>query len=260
MVSLGRNFNMSSGAIFLSENNGGEDDRQPVLVADNTAQFIPLKTSPIFSLHLLISIIISFTGILLAAIWPDEDRCEAYFIMLYLRVMFWIITLIIDHISKYHHEKLRLNGYHDFHKSTTVHRGLPFYIVSLWNTAILALQTLMQHYYGEHFGEHCVEKIFSPIIYITIFSSVETIILCIVNGLYIGRVYKFNETAQLPDALRGSHHSSSGSVGLVQPGANLSELLEKQADLISYLKDHNLKLNQKLMHLNAQVRHVTIQN
>lgn len=36
--------------------------------------------------------------------------------------------------------------------------------------------------------------------------------------------------------------------------SEMADLLEKQADLITYLKDHNIKLNQKLMVLNAQVR------
>lgn len=36
--------------------------------------------------------------------------------------------------------------------------------------------------------------------------------------------------------------------------AETNDLLEKQADLINYLKDHNNRLNQKLMTLNAQVR------
>lgn len=36
--------------------------------------------------------------------------------------------------------------------------------------------------------------------------------------------------------------------------AETNDLLEKQADLINYLKDHNNKLNQKLMMLNAQIR------
>lgn len=34
----------------------------------------------------------------------------------------------------------------------------------------------------------------------------------------------------------------------------MADLLEKQADMINYLKDHNNKLNQKLMTLSAQVR------
>lgn len=41
---------------------------------------------------------------------------------------------------------------------------------------------------------------------------------------------------------------------MAQRDAATSDLLEKQADLINYLKDHNNKLNQKLMSLNAQLR------
>lgn len=49
------------------------------------------------------------------------------------------------------------------------------------------------------------------------------------------------------------------SVPIVQVGVTLRDtetmdLLEKQADLINYLKDHNNKLNQKLMVLSAQIR------
>lgn len=60
----------------------------------------------------------------------------------------------------------------------------------------------------------------------------------------------------MPDALLGSYHTG-GSVGLTQRGADMVELFEKQADLINYLKDHNLRLNQKLMQLNGQVRSVS---
>lgn len=43
-------------------------------------------------------------------------------------------------------------------------------------------------------------------------------------------------------------------IGVVTRDAETNDLLEKQADLINYLKDHNNRLNQKLMTLNAQVR------
>lgn len=43
-------------------------------------------------------------------------------------------------------------------------------------------------------------------------------------------------------------------VGVATRDPSNSDLLEKQADLINYLKDHNNKLNQKLMTLNAQLR------
>lgn len=48
----------------------------------------------VFSLHLLISTIISLVGIIMAIDWENEKRCEAYFIMLYLRGVFWVITFV----------------------------------------------------------------------------------------------------------------------------------------------------------------------
>lgn len=228
---------------------------EPVLTSDSEGNFKPLKTIPAFSIHLLISTIISFIGVILAAGSPPEKRCNAYFTMLYLRAAFWVITYLFDHYVKHKHEELRLNGYHEFHRATAMHKGVPLHVVSLWNTTILAVQALMQHYYGDEFVKHCTAQFLSPITYITTFNIVENIILGCINGSYIVRVRNFNKSGQPPDALTGSS-CNEGSLGLLQSRNNASELLEKQADLINFLKDHNLKLNQKLMQLSGQVRTV----
>ncbi|XP_052891965.1 transmembrane protein 192 [Anopheles moucheti] len=261
MVSLLRNFTSNSGGRFFDESSRMDDSRtmlDPILATEDDDSFRPLRTVPAFSVHLLVSSCISLTGIILAATWEDSRRCEAYFIMLYLRAAFWIFTYLFDHIVRAHHEKLRLNGYHDFHRATEQHKSVPLQIVSLWNTFLLAIQTLIQHYYGDAFGEKCIAVgLLSPIIYISAFSGLETIVLCIVNGSYIATVRRFNRTASPPDALQDNRGFSGGSLGLTQRGLSTAELLEKQADLIKYLKDHNLKLNQKIMQMNAQVRTVT---
>lgn len=46
------------------------------------------------SLHLLVSSMISLAGVIMAATWPDNKRCEAYFIMLYMRAIFWLLTFV----------------------------------------------------------------------------------------------------------------------------------------------------------------------
>lgn len=59
----------------------------------------------------MISTVISFIGIVLAFAWAEDKRCEAYFIMLYLRATFWVITFVSvnttipnnNFISKYIH-------------------------------------------------------------------------------------------------------------------------------------------------------------
>lgn len=127
----------------------------------------------------------------------------------------------------------------------------------MWNTAILAVAAGIQHFYGVGFFEKCVESYFSPVVYIAGFTVAETLIFFVVHGTYINQVTKFNNNRMPPDALHGIN-TVTGSVGLMQRGADVTELLEKQADLIQYLQDHNAKLNQKLMQMSNQLRTVTL--
>lgn len=170
---------------------------------------------------------------------------------------FLSLLQIFDHLIKHHHTELKLNGYHDFSRMTYVHKSVPLQIVTLWNTVILGVAAGLQHYYGEHFGEKCIISFFSPVSYITAFTMLETIVLLFVNGTYIRCVMRFNSHGMPPDAMHGMN-PVAGSVGLAQRDSEMRDLLEKQADLINYLKDHNLKLNQKLMQINNQLRTVTI--
>lgn len=200
--------------------------------------------------------------------------------MLYVRAGFWVITWLFDHIIKYHHDQLRLNGYHDFYRATQTHKSIPLVIVSLWNTTILAVAAGIEHFYGQTFFEKCMETYLSPVVYIVAFTVLETIIFFFVHGTYINRVSNFNSSRFPPDALQGINTVTvrffffisiyfdfvtilnffvlKGSVGLMQRGADVTELLEKQADLIQYLQDHNQRLNQKLMMMSNQLRTITL--
>jgi hypothetical protein len=93
----------------------------------------------------------------------------------------------------------------------------------------MAVQTLLQHYYGQNFGEKCiVAGIFSPIIYVTAFSCIETVLFSICHGTYIAKVVKFNRSKPAPDALSGSVRNLSGSLGLTLKDHNVYDLLYKQ--------------------------------
>ncbi|EDV93785.1 transmembrane protein 192 [Drosophila grimshawi] len=228
----------------------------PVLVSDNNGPY-KLKTVPAFSIHLLISTVISSVGIGLAVGFPADRRCEAYFIMLYLRATFWVITFLLDKFTKKQHDDLRLNGYHDFHRETKKQTDVPLQVVSLWNSALLAVQAAIHHYYGDGFGTHCAEGWLSPITYVTVFNVAENLVLTASHSFYINKVRKFNKAKLSPDVLRGDNRAT-GSLGLMQPGGDTAELLEKQADLIAYLRDHTHKLNQKLHQMQTSVRPVNV--
>lgn len=233
-----------------------DDDQffESILAAENNYHFKPLKTIPYSVVHAVVSFAISVIGTLLAFFWHGDTECEEYFIILYLRCIYWMFTFLYDHLIKYHHEKLRMNGYHEFYRATSFHKGIPLHTVSLWNTVILGIQTIMQHEYGPKFFDHCTKhSLFSPTAYIVMFSVLESTILVGIHSWYISRVMSFNRATLPPDAYRGLSESLS-SVGVATRDPSNSDLLEKQADLINYLKDHNNKLNQKLMTLNAQLR------
>ncbi|XP_062125415.1 transmembrane protein 192 [Drosophila sulfurigaster albostrigata] len=245
-------------AIPTSSGSQGQQNRDtdelldPVLFSNDNGAY-KLKTVPAFSIHLLISTIISCVGIGLATLFPEDRRCDAYFIMLYLRATFWVITFLFDHFVKKQHDNLRMNGYHDFHRETSMQKGVPLQIVSLWNSMLLGVQALIHHYYGNDFEKHCAEGWLSPISYITTFNVAENLLLAATHGCYINKVLKFNKAKLAPDVLRGADRAS-GSLGLMQPGGDTAELLERQADLISYLKDHTYKINQKLHQMQTNVR------
>uniref|UniRef100_A0A6M2DVN0 Transmembrane protein 192 n=1 Tax=Xenopsylla cheopis TaxID=163159 RepID=A0A6M2DVN0_XENCH len=182
--------------------------------------------------------------------------------MQYLHVAFWLFSFIVDHIAHYHHNNIRLQGYHSFYKETSILHRLPLYVVSLWNAVLLAIQTIMQHIYEDNFTNHCQNSILSPIGYMTLFLLVETIVLFGIDGVYIYKAFDFNLKHLPPDVLKSewtrevpvtADGQSSDTIGLAR-GRNMTELLEKQADTINYLQEHNIKLNQKLMTMYAQLK------
>ncbi|KAF5308172.1 hypothetical protein FQR65_LT06352 [Abscondita terminalis] len=264
MVSLSRSANMNvGGATFFSESTNIEEREylQPILASFGV--FKCLKTVVPFSI-----LIIAFCALEIAAIFvtiyqlSEQDHCREYFALIYSHVGLWFLTLIVDQIARVRHYNLRINGYLDFYKSTQVHHQLPIYIVSMWTAAILLLQALMQHFYHDDFTERCVKRGFlSPLSYMCLMISVE---FCVVFGVsinYIVQVRKFNKHKPPPDVQRDEWNACSssetfaqGEIGYRQLGDKVYDFLEKQADLIRHLKDHNARLGEKLMVVNAQLQ------
>lgn len=94
---------------------------------------------------------------------------------------------MFDHLIKKHHEDLRMNGYHEFHRATAMQKSIPLNIVSLWNSMLLAVQAGIHHYYGVNFWQHCAEGFLSPVSYIAGFNILETMVLSATHGCYISK-------------------------------------------------------------------------
>ncbi|XP_021917703.1 transmembrane protein 192 isoform X2 [Zootermopsis nevadensis] len=269
MVSLSRNFSTSTGGgLFfndasLSLSAGGDDSQMllPVVGTDVEKKFTPLKTVVIVTMELFLSVAVLGTTIILAVLWPEKlDRCAPYFITLYIHAAFWCISLIVDNHIKQKHHALRVNGYLEFYQQTYSHSRIPFYIVSFWNALLLVSSTLLQHLY-EDFKQQCsVDGFSKPVNHLCVFIAVETAVLACVILLYIRKVIQFNRSKPPPDVEREEwmrsfiqDSYSGGEVGYRERGDHIYDLLEKQADLIRYLKDRNAKLSHKIMLLSSQI-------
>lgn len=214
-----------------------------------------LKTIHLALLHLFASLAIFITAAILEIKWMTDYSCRTYFVILYIRCAYWLFTFVLDSVIGRRHQEVRQYGYHTFYNTTILgYKNAPLNIVSLWNTTILLIQTLMQHSYGMEFPLHCQKSVTSPITYICMFCGLETILLTFVHGSYIMRVWRFNRSRYLPDALRDSEQPFIGSLGITVQNSKVAELLEKQADLIHYLRELNFNLNKKLMQLNDQMK------
>lgn len=81
-----------------------------------------------------------------------------------------------------------MNGYLEFYKKTQIHHRLPFYTVSLINTALMFVQAFVQHFYKEHFNDYCLRGgIKSPIGYLCLLTTFELFLIAFIEINYIGR-------------------------------------------------------------------------
>ncbi|XP_034944810.1 transmembrane protein 192 [Chelonus insularis] len=234
------------------------------LISREVEHFQKLDTVIIASVPLVIGVIIEIVGIIFVSLWSKEyDKCESYFIILYLHGGYWFVIMIVDHIIKSKHHNLRICGYLDFYQSTYQHIRTPLFISSLWNTTYLLLATILNHTHKSNFENYCrSSKWFAPINYMLLLTTLELVIIIPVYLNYIKRVRQFNRLRPLPDVIKEEwlanfahdSYASSAEVGYHEKGSNFLELLEKQADLIRYLRDHNVKLSHRMMLLASSQR------
>lgn len=211
-----------------------------------------LHTIVLASLHLLFSLLVFIAGVYLELQWFIEHSCRTYYIMIYIRCIYWVVSIVIDILFRRRHNKLRRHGYHTLFKKILIYKNAPLLIVTIWNMVLFLIQTLMIDSYGAEFSMYCqrTSLLQRPITYVCTLCGLETVLLIFLHGSYIIRVYNFNSTQILPDALRDIEQPSIGSLGITVDNAKIGDLLEKQADLIYYLKEQNVNLKRKLLHFN----------
>ncbi|XP_034192895.1 transmembrane protein 192 [Osmia lignaria lignaria] len=267
MVSLARYLNTSGSAAGMfdaSLNMDVDEFFQPVLSSLEEHHFKKLDTVPIASVPVVVGMSLEIIGIIFMSVWPEEkSKCDTYFIYLYLHCAYWLLVMLCDHLLRAKHHYLRIYGYLEFYQSTYQQIRVPLFIVSLWTTCYLLLAVILHHTHKSNYEEFCrASEWFTPLNYIAVLTTLELALIVPVYINYIRKVQRFNWRHPPPDVTREEWlssftqetYSGNSEVSLHPERSNLEELLEKQADLIRYLRDHNVKLSQRMMLVAARER------
>ncbi|KAM6972386.1 transmembrane protein 192 [Aplochiton taeniatus] len=160
------------------------------------------------------------------------------------KVGLWLLVALFGVCVHHHHHQVRSRGYLRFYRDTRGLKQLPFIVHSSGNVALLVV---------------LASKLSEPVhLYVLLgVLGLELLVALPLLVVYTVKVVRFNSERAGPDITQdeNSHnfsHTALASETGFREGSHLEEVVEKQADLIEYLKQHNTLLSKRLLHLSAQ--------
>ncbi|XP_023581235.1 transmembrane protein 192 [Trichechus manatus latirostris] len=158
----------------------------------------------------------------------------------------WILHVLLERYIQYHHSKVRNRGYNTIYRSTRHLKRLALMVHSTGNTALLLILCI-QHSFPQP----------SDLYLDFILSVLALELICSLTCLlmYTVKIRKFNKAKPRPDVLEEekiyAYPSSINSETGFRTISSLEEIVEKQGDIIVYLKRHNALLSKRLLALTS---------
>ncbi|ROI16038.1 Transmembrane protein 192, partial [Anabarilius grahami] len=164
------------------------------------------------------------------------------------KVALWVMVFIYDRFVQHHHGTVRRKGYLDFYRLTRGIKNLPLLIHSAGNALILTVVA------PSSLLDASVKNLSVYLLLSIICLELLLSLICLLK--YTVHVLKFNSKKPHPDITEQerSHGCSSEAhteTGF-RDGSSLEDVVEKQADLIDYLKQHNSVLSRRILTLTDQ--------
>lgn len=266
MVSLGQGIpGHRSGAYFFeddSDEHSGSDVsplvRRPPSQSDSNTPHSHILTGYLSAVEVLV--LVMYAGALLAmSLYGLHNtsylpcyKLVAYFAMIHVAV--WVTAGMFDRLVQWRHQVLRRKGYLKFYRKMRNVRRVPFAVVSIANAVMLLVVALL-YFYRVQEHEHLHSSLY-PVYFLYVIVGLELLFALPCLIYYIVRATMFNLAKQPPDVisdtLTGSESPTSSvtAVGF-RDGEDLDELLERQADMIRYLQQHNANLGRRILELQA---------
>ncbi|KAM6150018.1 transmembrane protein 192 isoform 2-T2 [Erethizon dorsatum] len=203
----------------------------------------------------VVFVVLAFlTGVLCSYPDPKEDRCPGNYtsplkvqsVIVLGKVALWLLHLLLERYLQHHHGKVRGRGYCRIDSATRPLKTLALLTHSAGNAALLVVLGAQHSFPGP--GR----------LYLTLILAVLALeLLCSLTWLllYAVKIRKFNRAKPQPDVLEEekvyAHPNSITSETGFRTASSLEAVVEKQADVIAYLKRHNALLSQRLLALTA---------
>lgn len=224
--------------------------RQSSIVSDSEAvgggTFRVWLMITIFSLHWLVSGAIFFIGLALTLAPPSPDHaCHLYFIIVYMRAVYWVATYILHEQIKPACQKL-INQNYNLYLDMSCYRKAPLQIVSIWNIVLLAVQNYTQSLFlaRQHGANICGvtehdPKLswmqISPQMFIVIFCGLETFTL---GCFYIPAIMRLVRSTMPEQDAEDSPNQTLSNLDEIP----INQRLKRQAEQVKILRVVYLKL------------------
>ncbi|KAL7841454.1 hypothetical protein SRHO_G00251450 [Serrasalmus rhombeus] len=204
---------------------------------------------------------VSVCVVLAVLCWLTDDHakeCKAALngvdtqtVVLLGKVGMWLLMFMFERCVQHHHSAVRRRGYLQFYRTTRNLKRLPLLIHSAGNAAVLVViapSSLLD------------EKVKNLSVYLLlVIICVELLVTLICLLIYTVHVSRFNAQRPGPDISEEerTHAYSTNASDMhtetgFRDGSCLDEVVEKQADLIEYLKQHNTLLSKRILALTSQ--------
>ncbi|XP_003972519.1 transmembrane protein 192 [Takifugu rubripes] len=212
-------------------------------------EFQPLPTpchaSLLSILHVVYVVLSLCVGLLCELKFGQEEVCtrilgavEGDSAILFGKVFLWVLVLLFTACAQRHHSRARSRGYLRFYRKMQGLKYLPVHVHSAGNVLLLLV----------------IAARMSPTVHTSMLLSIlglELLVSLPCLFYYTVKVIQFNRERAPPDVSQEENPHIPSETGF-REGSNLEEVVEKQADLIEYLKQHNTLLSKRLLDLTAQ--------
>lgn len=276
MVSLGDDSRRHGGYFFDNPPDGGThpdtdellSESNVTLGADEDPGFRRIRTVWAIIIILICMVLLEVLVFLLPVVCLHWTHCHIspYSLIIYIHATLWFLLMLSDRYLRFQHYFSRTDGYLEFYRKTRNIRRMPLMVFSGGMAFLTVVVTVLgdycyteDHYPSDH-TRLCTGQKFTPINYIQIVISLEMVIIIPILITYLVWTVKFNQRRASPDVNQDELLSSTFLQSQLQsPDVGfrdedyLDEVLEKQADLIRYLKQHNANLGKRIVKLTAEV-------